>query len=71
MVPNPLVTFSLLADAVLLVVVGHEFATRRRVHAAYMVVAPIMVAIHLAELFLSHSRVWLGAARLLVGEPQV
>lgn len=67
-VPHPLITFSLLADAVLLAVIGHELATRRRVHIAFVTVAPAMVAIHLAELFLSQSPPWLALARRLLGE---
>ena len=68
-VPNPLVTFSLLADAVLLVVIGQEVVTRRRLHVAYWTIGPLMVAVHLAELFLSQSRPWLAAARILLSEP--
>lgn len=67
-VPYPLVTFSLLADAVLLAVIGQELATRRRVHVAFVTVAPLMVAVHLAELFLSHTTPWLTLARRLLGE---
>jgi len=67
-VPNPLITFSLLADAVLLVVIGQEWASRRRVHLAFVTVAPAMVAVHLAELFLSQSPLWLALARRLLGE---
>lgn len=68
-VPNALVTFSLMADAVLMIVIGHEVLTRRRVHVAFWTVAPLMVAVHLAELFLSQSRPWIAAARALLGEP--
>lgn len=67
-VPNPLITFSLLADAVLLVVIGQELATRRRVHIAFKTTAPLMVLVHLAELFLSQSPPWLALARRLLGE---
>jgi uncharacterized membrane protein YozB (DUF420 family) len=68
-VPNPLVTFSLLADSIVLVVVAHEYAQRRRLHPAYWAVAPAVVAVHLAELFLSQTRPWLSVARTLLGEP--
>ncbi len=67
-VPNPLVTFSLMADAVLLIVIGHELVSRRRLHIAYWTVGPAVVAVHLAELFLSQTRPWLAAARVLLGE---
>ncbi len=67
-VPNPLVTFSLLADAVLLIAVGYDLRTRRRVHPAYLWAGSGMVAVHLVELFASESRIWLGVARLLLGE---
>lgn len=67
-VPYPFITFSLLADAVLLVVIGQELAARGRVHRAFVTVAPAMVAVHLAELFLSQSAPWLAIARRLLNE---
>lgn len=67
-VPSPLLTFSLLADAVVLGVIAHEYAAKRAVHIALLTVAPLMIAVHLAELFLNQSTPWLAIANMLLGE---
>ncbi|MES2306482.1 MAG: hypothetical protein V4558_13320 [Gemmatimonadota bacterium] len=67
-VGNPFVTFSLIADAALLVAIGHDLRTTRKVHPAYLWAGSAMFAIHCAELFLSDTGPWLATARLLLGE---
>ncbi len=67
-VPNPFVTFSLIADSVLLIAVGHDLVTTRRIHSAYVWVGTGMVAVHLVELAASDTRLWVAVARVLLGE---
>lgn len=66
-VPNPIVTFSLIADVVLLVLIAREWRSTRRVHPAYAIVGSAVVLVHLAELFASQSRLWLAFADVLLG----
>jgi hypothetical protein len=65
-VPNPIVTFSLIADLVLVALIVREWRRARRVHPAYAVVGATVVAVHLAELFASQSRVWLALADVVL-----
>lgn len=69
-VPNPLVTFSLVADAVLLIAIAHDLISRRRVHNTYLFAGGAMVATHMAELFASETPLWLATARFLLGSHQ-
>lgn len=65
-VPNPIVTFSLIADLVLVALIVREWRLERRVHPAYAIVGSAVVAVHLAELFASQSRAWLALADVLL-----
>lgn len=70
LVPNPIVTFSLVADSVLLVLIAREWLTERRVHPVFAWAGGAMVAVHLVELAAAESPLWTGIARwLLQGMP--
>jgi hypothetical protein len=66
-VPNPLLTFSLVADSVLLVVLARDWLTLKRVHPVYIWAGGAMVATHIIELAASESQLWLRAGRWLLG----
>lgn len=66
MVENPFVVFSLIADSLLLVAMAYDWRRRGRVHPIYLTAGVAMVAVHLAELFLSTSAPWLAVARWLL-----
>lgn len=65
-VPNPVVTFSLLADAVLLVVAARDWRRLGRVHPVYVWAGGTMVAVHLIELSAPDSQLWLRWGRWLL-----
>lgn len=68
-VPEPFVTFSLLADSLLLVLIARDGLVLRRVHPVYLYAGGAMVAIHLLELAAITSAPWLKAARWMLGMP--
>ena len=69
-VPNPIVTFSLVADSVLLVLIAREWLKERRVHPVFAWAGGAMVAVHLLELAAAESPLWTGIGRwLLQGMP--
>lgn len=65
-VPNPLVTFSLVADAMLLVVIARDLIAMRRVHPVYLWAGGAMFAVHIVELSASGSQLWLELGRWLL-----
>ena len=70
-VPNPFITFSLLADSLLLVVMLRDWVVLRRVHPVYIWAGGAMVAVHVVELLAIRSPPWLWLSRWLLGEPAV
>jgi hypothetical protein len=68
MVPNPFVSFSLIADAVLLVAVFHDWHSKGSVHRVYRTVGVAMVVVHMIELAMLESALWARLGRLLLGE---
>ncbi len=68
-VPNPFVTFSLLADSLLLVAIAYDWFTLRRVHPVYLRVGAAVVFVHVIELIAIDSEPWVRLARWLLGEP--
>lgn len=68
-VPNPFVTFSLLADGLLLVAIARDWLATRRVHPVYIWAGGAMVAVHIVELLAITSPPWLRLSRWLLGEP--
>jgi hypothetical protein len=65
-VPLPFVTFSLVADTLVLVAIAHDRRTRRRVHPVYRWAGSGLIAVHLVELFAITSAPWLAMARLVL-----
>lgn len=57
-VPNPVVTFSLIADAVLLVAIARDWLTLKRVHPVYLWAGGAMFAIHCVELACVDTPAW-------------
>lgn len=70
-VPHPFVTFSLLADSLLLLAIGRDLGVMKRVHPVYIWAGGAMVAVHIVELTAFRSDPWLRFARWLLGEPTV
>lgn len=68
-VPHPFVTFSLLADSLLLVAIARDWIALRRVHPVYIWVGGAMVTIHMVELLAMTSQPWLRLSRFLLGGP--
>ena len=68
-VPNPFVTFSLLADSLLLVAMARDRIVLKRIHPTYLWAGGAMVAIHAIELLAIRSEPWLRLSRWLLGEP--
>jgi hypothetical protein len=62
-VPNPIVTFSLIADAVLLVVIARDWVTLNRVHPVYVWAGGAMFAVHCIELACIGTPLWLTLGR--------
>lgn len=65
-VPNPIVTFSLIADAVLLVAIARDWFAPRRVHPVYIWAGGAMVAVHCIELACVGSATWLTMGRWIL-----
>ncbi|MBB6095502.1 putative membrane protein [Povalibacter uvarum] len=70
-VPNPFVTFSLVADSVLLIAVAHDWMAYRRVHPIYLWAGGAMVGVHAVELLAIESQPWVRLGRWLLGEQAV
>lgn len=66
-VPHPFISFSLMADSLLLFAMAHDWLLHRRVHPAYLWAGGGMVGVHLVELFAMTSPPWLAVARWLLG----
>ncbi|MFN8586483.1 MAG: hypothetical protein U0704_01685 [Candidatus Eisenbacteria bacterium] len=66
-VPNPIVSFSLVADSVWLAVMLREWRVLGRVHPVYLWAGGAMFAVHLTELAAADSRLWLDLGRALLG----
>jgi len=54
-------------DLILAALLGYDLMTRRRIHPALLVAAPLIVAAQLAAAAIYHSDWWPGVARALVG----
>ncbi len=67
-VPNPFVTFSLLADSLLLVAIARDWIVLKRVHPVYLWAGGAMVALHVIETMAIRSGPWLWMARWLLGD---
>lgn len=67
MVPHPFVTFSILADSLLLVAMLRDRIVLGRIHPAYWWAGGAMVAIHAIELLAITSAPWLRLSRALLG----
>lgn len=68
-VPNPFVTFSLLADSLLLLAIARDWLAIKRVHPVYLWAGGAMVVVHAIELLAIRSTPWLRLSRWLLGEP--
>lgn len=68
-VPSPFVTFSLLADSLLLVAILQDVIVRRSVHRSYLWAGGLMVTIHVIELIAITSPPWLWLSRRLLNVP--
>ncbi|WP_372017424.1 hypothetical protein [Pseudoxanthomonas sp. 10H] len=66
-VPHPFVTFSIVADTLLLVAIARDWLMLRRVHPVYLWAGGAMVAVHAIELLAITSAPWTGMARWLLG----
>lgn len=67
MVPHPFVTFSIVADSLLLVAMLRDRIVLGRVHPAYWWAGGAMVAVHAVELLAITSAPWLRLSRWLLG----
>lgn len=65
-VENPFVTFSIIADCVLLVVIARDWIAQRRVHPIYLRAGGAMVAVHAIELAFIESAAWERIAEWLL-----
>lgn len=68
-VPNPFVTFSLLADSLLLLAIARDWLAIKRIHPVYLWAGGAMVVVHAIELLAIRSTPWLRLSRWLLGEP--
>jgi hypothetical protein len=66
-VPEPFVTFSLLADSLLLVAIARDWVWLKRVHPVYIWAGGTMVLVHVVELLAITSAPWLRLSRFLLG----
>jgi hypothetical protein len=66
-VPNPFVTFSLLADSLLLVAMARDWIVFKRIHPVYLWAGGAMVVVHLIELAAIESSAWQQFAAWLLG----
>lgn len=65
-VPNPLVTFSLVADSVWLVAMARDWFVLRRIHPVYVWAGGAMFLVHIIELTCAGSDLWLRVGRWLL-----
>jgi len=65
-VPNPIVTFSLVADAVWLVAMARDWLVLKRIHPVYIWAGGAMFTIHAAELAFVDSQLWTNVGRWLL-----
>jgi hypothetical protein len=70
-VPDPFVTFSFIADSVLLLPIAHDWISYRKVHPVYIWIGGGVVVIHAVELLVMESDLWLQLGRWLLGMPAV
>lgn len=68
-VPNPLVSFSLAADSILLVLIARDWLLQRRVHPVYVWAGGAMFVVHTIELAAADSPLWLDLGRWLLQTP--
>lgn len=68
-VPDPFVTFSLIADSLLLVAIARDWTATRSVHPVYLWAGGAMIAVHALELFAMTSTTWQQIARWLLRLP--
>ena len=61
-------TFSVLADSLLLVAIARDWVVLKRIHPVYMWAGGAMVAVHAIELIAIRSPTWLRLSRWLLGE---
>ena len=54
-------------DLIIAALVGYDLATRRRIHPALAIAAPLIVLAQLAAAAIYHSAWWPGVVRTLVG----
>jgi hypothetical protein len=66
-VPHPLVTFSLVADSLLLLVIARDWIAMKRIHPVYLWAGGAMFAVHMVELSFADSELWLAVGRRLLG----
>ena len=66
-VPNPFVTFSYIADSVLLIPIARDWITYKRVHPVYIWAGGAIFLIHAVELLVVDSEPWLRFGRWLLG----
>ena len=64
--PNPFVTFSLIADSLLLAAIVRDRIVLRRVHPVYWWAGGAMVAVHCIELLAITRDPWLRFSRWLL-----
>ena len=65
-VPSPLVTFSLVADSVLLVAIARDWLKLQRIHPVYLGAGGAMFTVHALELVFLDSPLWLNIGRWLL-----
>ena len=65
-VPNPLVTFSLVADFVWLIVMARDWLVLKRIHPVYLWAGGAMFAVHIIELACAETRLWESVGRWLL-----
>lgn len=70
-VPHPFLTFSLLADSLLLLAIARDLVVMKRVHPVYIWAGGAMVGVHVVELMALRSDPWLTFARWVLGEPML
>jgi hypothetical protein len=66
-VPHPFVTFSIVADSLLVVAIARDWIAMRRVHPVYLWAGGAMVGVHAIELLAITSAPWLRLSRWLLG----
>lgn len=65
-VPHPIVAFSAVADAVLLVAIARDWLVIRRVHPVYLYVGAAMLTVHAIELLAVETELWQRLGRWLL-----